>query len=204
MFLPVIAVSLFASTLGLGAPSTDTTVARRGADPVVYKIDATHSSVEFVIRHFMSRIRGQFKDWTGSITADPANWATGSVEVTIQTTSILTNNERRDNDLRSPNFFEVEKNPTITFKSTKVERSGDNLKIFGDLTMKGVTKPVVLEGKFLGTQKNANGKARVGFEASLTLNRLDYGVTWNRVVEGGGMMLGDDVKIEITVEAVQQ
>ncbi|MDQ6830452.1 MAG: YceI family protein [Gemmatimonadota bacterium] len=204
MLLSVAAVSLFASTLGLGAPASDTTIGRRSVEPVVYKIDATHSSVEFVIRHFMSRVRGQFKDWSGTIAADPADWSTGSVEVTIQTASITTNSDRRDNDLRSPNFFEVDKNPTITFKSTKVERTGDNLKISGDLTMKGTTKPVVLEGKFLGAQKLANGKSRVGFEASVTLNRLDYGVKWNRVVEGGGMMLGDDVKIEITVEAIQQ
>ncbi|MEP6690313.1 MAG: YceI family protein [Gemmatimonadaceae bacterium] len=176
----------------------------RAADPVVYKVDVAHSSVEFVIRHFVSRVRGSFKDWNATITADPTNWSSGSVDVTLNTASITTNNDRRDADLRSPNFFDAEKNPTISFKSNKVERSGDELKISGDLTMKGVTKAVVLTGKYLGATKTQSGKARVGFEASVTVNRLDWGVTWNRAVEGGGMMLGDEVKIEIVIEAVQQ
>ena len=174
------------------------------ADPSAWRIDKTHSELTFQIRHFMSRVRGTFRDWKGTVNiADPAKWESGSVNVEIQTASIFTDNERRDNDLRSGNFFLADSFPVITFKSTKVERSGEKLKLYGDLTIRGTTKPVVLEGSYLGVQKSANGQERVGFDASVIVNRLDYGVKWNRAVEGGGMMLGDDVKIEIAVEAVR-
>jgi polyisoprenoid-binding protein YceI len=174
------------------------------ADPSAWRIDKTHSELTFQIRHFMSRVRGTFRDWKGTVNiADPAKWESGSVNVEIQTASIFTDNERRDADLRSGNFFLADSFPLITFKSTKVERSGEKLKLYGDLTIRGTTKPVVLEGNYLGVQKSANGQERVGFDASVMVNRLDYGVKWNRAVEGGGMMLGDDVKIEIAVEAVR-
>lgn len=174
------------------------------ADPSAWRIDKTHSELTFQIRHFMSRVRGTFRDWKGTVNiADPAKWETGAVSVEIQTASIFTDNERRDADLRSGNFFLADSFPLITFKSTKVERSGEKLKLYGDLTIRGTTKPVVLEGNYLGVQKSANGQERVGFDASVTVNRLDYGVKWNRAVEGGGMMLGDDVKIEIAVEAIR-
>ena len=189
-------------------PSTRPPAALAGApaaDPNAWRIDKTHSELTFQIRHFMSRVRGTFRDWKGSVTmADPAKWETAAIDVEIQTPSVFTDNDRRDADLRSSNFFAADSFPTITFKSTRVERNGDAAKIYGDLTIRGVTKPVVLEGHFLGLQNNANGGQRLGFEASTTVNRLDYGVKWNRGVEGGGMMLGDEVKIEIAIEAVRQ
>lgn len=205
--------SLFLPAVFLPTRTIPSASARRAVDhasssamaaPSTFKIDASHSELTFQIRHMVSRVRGTFKDWNGMVIADPTNWSSGSVDVTIQTASITTNNDRRDADLRSGNFFDAEKNPTITFKSTKVEQSGDNVKITGDLTMRGVTKPVVLEGKVIGVTKDAKGKARVGFEASTTINRTEYGVTWNRAVEAGGMLLGDDVKIEIVIAAVEQ
>lgn len=174
------------------------------ADPAAWRIDKTHSELTFQIRHFMSRVRGTFRDWKGTVNiADPAKWENGAVNVEIQTASIFTDNDRRDADLRSGNFFLADSFPVITFKSTKVERAGDKLKLYGDLTIRGTSKPVVLEGNYLGVQKSANGQERVGFDASVIVNRLDYGVKWNRAVEGGGMMLGDDVKIDIAVEAVR-
>ena len=144
----------------------------------------------FSIRHIVSRVRGTFRQWEGSITIpDPVNWDRGSsIDVTIQTASIFTDNERRDAHLRTSDFFLADSFPTITFRSTRIERSGDEAKIHGNLTMRGVTKPVVITGEFLGTQ--GAEFQRVGFEGTTKLNRLDYGVAWNRALEGGGVTLG--------------
>ena len=177
------------------APVHDTT-------QTVWQIDAGHSDISFRIRHFMSRVRGTFKQWEGTITGDSTNWATASVNVTIQTASIDTGHERRDNDLRSDNFFDAANHPTITFKSTRVEVDGAELRITGDFTMRGVTRPVVLTGQFLGSSASSQGRTRVGFEATTKVDRTAYGVTWNRALEGGGVMLGDEVEIELAVEAI--
>ena len=170
--------------------------------PAVWNIDKGHSSVNFQIRHFVSKVRGSFTDFKGTITADPDAWQGAQIDVEITAPSITTNNDRRDADLRSSNFFAVDSFPTITFKSTRIERTGDDAMIYGTLTIRGVMKPVVLTGTFNGIQKSAQAD-RVGFDATTTVNRMDYGVKWNRAVEGGGVMLGDDVKIEINVEAVR-
>ena len=171
--------------------------------PSTWKVDPTHSELSFSIRHLVSRVRGQFDTWTGTIIADPTDWSTASVEVVAQTSTIDTNNERRDEDLRSPNHFDAEANPTVTFKSTKVSRfAGDSVQVAGNLTVHGVTKPVVLRGHFNG-MTGAPGKRRAGFEAETTINRQDFNMTWNRMVEGSSM-LGDAVKIEIDIAAVEQ
>jgi len=167
-----------------------------------WTIDRAHSEVTFRIRHFMSRVSGTFTDWSGTIQADPAHWAGGSVTASISTASIDTREERRDTDLRSPRFFNADTFPTITFVSRSVAQQGDSLTITGDLTMRGVTRPVVLKGSVLGVMPGA--RPRAGFEVTTTLNRMDYGVAWNRMLEGGGTMLGDDVEIRINVEAVRQ
>ena len=186
-------------------PTLVTPVAHRPkpAAPVVWNIDKGHSVVTFQIRHFVSKVRGSFADFKGTITADPDAWENAQIDVEIATPSITTNNERRDNDLRSPNFFAVDTFPTMTFKSTRIERKGDDAKIYGTLTMRGVSKPIVLDGHFNGIQKSSQGGDRVGFDATTTINRLDYGVKWNRAAEGGGVVLGDEVKIEINVEAIK-
>ncbi len=171
--------------------------------PAVWTIDKTHSNVGFQIRHFVSRVPGRFKEVKGTISADPDSWQNAAIEVEIQTASVSTNNDGRDADLRSNNFFAADSFPVITFRSTKVERSGDDAKIYGDLTIRGVTKAVVLDGHYNGIQPGSRLE-RVGFDATTTINRLDFGVKWNRAVEGGGVMLGDEVKIEINVEAVHQ
>ncbi len=174
------------------------------ADPNTWRIDAGHSDLSFSIRHFVSRVRGTFGKWAGTIIVDTIDVTKGSVDVTIQGTSIDTQSENRDNDLRSANFFEVEKYPTITFRSTKVEGRKDDLTVTGDLTIRGVTKPVVLKGRYLGvTAPDQRGTRRMGFEATTTINRLDFGVTWNRAAEGGGVMLGDEVRIDIAIEAMK-
>ena len=172
------------------------------AAPPAWSIDVAHSEVNFRIRHFMSRVSGTFTDWSGTIQGDPANWSGGAVTATINVASVDTRQERRDADLRSGRFFAVDSFPTITFVSRSVVQQGDSLTVSGDLTMRGVTKPVVLKGMVLGVMPGE--RPRAGFEVTTTLNRLDYGVMYNRVLEGGGTMLGDDVEIRINVEALRQ
>lgn len=171
--------------------------------PVRWQIDATHSELTFRIRHLVSRVRGQFNTWSGTITADPASLGGGSVSVDIQTASIDTNNERRDTHLRSADFFDAENHPTITFRSTRVEANGRGLRVHGNLTIRGVTRPVVLQGQMLEVG-GAPGRRRIGFEAETQIDRMDYGVSWNRAAEGGGAVLGDEVTITIAIEAVEQ
>ena len=174
----------------------------RPVAPSVWTIDKTHSNVSFQIRHFVSKVRGVFSEVKGTVTADDDGWQNAQIDVEIATASVNTNSDARDKDLRSSNFFVADSFPAISFTSTRIERKGDDAKISGNLTIRGVTKPVVLEGHYNGMQKSARGD-RIGFDASTTINRLDYGVKWNRAAEGGGVMLGDEVKIEINVEAVR-
>jgi len=174
-------------------------------DPVKWEIDPVHSEITFRVRHFVTKVPGTFLQWTGTITADPVKLSDGAVEVVIQTASISTKNERRDAHLRSPDFFAADSFPTITFKSTKVDVAGSTIKLAGELTIRGVTKPVVLTGEFGGVSGPPEPKKqRIGFSASTKVNRIDYGVKWNRALEGGGFMLSDDVEITINVEAVRQ
>lgn len=171
--------------------------------PLTWKIDPTHSELSFTIRHMVSKVRGQFDAWSGTIIADPADWNAASVEVVAQTSSIDTNNERRDADLRSDNHFDADANPTVTFRSTKVSRfAGDSVTVAGNLTMHGITRPVVLRGHLNGIT-GAPGKRRAGFEAEATINRKDFNMTWNRIVEGSSMV-GDEVRIEVDIAAVEQ
>ena len=198
--------ALVTTVLVLAIPQTSTSAVPsvRDTTPAVWQIDAGHSDISFRIRHFMSRVRGTFNQWEGTITADTSRWDAASVNVSIQTASIDTRHDRRDSDLRSDNFFDAANHPSIIFQSTRVEAQGNELRIHGNLTIRGVTRPVVLEGRFLGSSSSPQGGARIGFEASTTINRTDFGVTWNRVVEGGGVMLGDEVEIDLAVEAVRQ
>jgi polyisoprenoid-binding protein YceI len=195
-FAPALAVAQSA------VPASSKTGASVGS-PSTWKIDPTHSELSFTIRHMVSKVRGQFDAWSGTIIADPADWSGASVEVVAQTQSIDTNNERRDADLRSDNHFDADANPTVTFKSTKVTRfAGDSLTVAGNLTMHGITRPVVLRGHFNG-MTGVPGKRRAGFEAETTVNRKDFNMAWNRIVEGSSMV-GDEVRIEIDIAAVEQ
>ena len=171
------------------------------AAPETFQFDKNHTLVGFRIRHFVSKVEGRFKDFEGTITLDRQNPSASKVELTIQTASIDTAVENRDKDLRSSNFFEVEKFPTITFKSTKIEsRGGESYEVTGDLTMKGVTRPVTLTVKSGGFVK-LKGIEKAGFDVTGKLDRTQFGLTWNRALEGGGTMLSDDVDINIQVEA---
>jgi polyisoprenoid-binding protein YceI len=168
--------------------------------PEAWSIDKGHSTAEFKVRHFTANVVGQFRDFEGSINIDRANPAKSNVEFTIQAKSIDTGSERRDTHLRGADFFDVEKFPTISFKSSAVAaKSKDVYDVTGDLTMHGVTKRVTLPVTFLGFMKNPRGE-KGGFEIETTLNRKDYGIVWNRALDDGGFMLSDDVKISINLE----
>ena len=165
-----------------------------------WTVDKSHSTANFKIRHFTANVVGAFNDFDGTINLDRANPAKSSVEFTIQATSVDTNSENRDKHLRSADFFEVEKFPTITFKSTAVAAKGkDAFDVTGDLTMHGVTKRVTLPVTFGGFAKTQRGE-KAGFEVETTLNRKDYGIVWNRALDEGGFMLSDDVKVTINLE----
>ncbi|HUR81385.1 MAG TPA: YceI family protein [Thermoanaerobaculia bacterium] len=168
-------------------------------------VDKPHSNVEFRIRHLMSNVTGRFKDFNLAATLDRADPARSSVEFNIQAASIDTGEPPRDEHLRSPDFFEAAKYPTISFKSSVVTPKGPTqFDVTGDLTMHGVTKRVTLPIEFNGFGKDARGAERAGFAVTATLDRKDYGITWNRVLDEGGVLLGDEVKVTIDLELVRK
>jgi len=171
-----------------------------------WKIDAGHSLAEFGVKHLMvSTIKGRFTDIAGTITVDENDVTKSSVEVTISVASVNTFDENRDNHLKSPDFFDVEQFPTITFKSTKVEKkSGDRLDVTGDLTIHGVTRPVTLETEFNGRGASPWGSEVIAYSAETSISRKDFGLGWNVALEAGGVVVGDKVKIAIEAEAVKQ
>jgi polyisoprenoid-binding protein YceI len=170
------------------------------ADTFVF--DKAHSTIGFQVRHLFSTVPGKFDDFTGTITYDEANPENSSVVVTIKTASVDTGVKMRDDDLRSPNFFDAAKYPEITFKSTSVKATGNNTAdVTGDLTMHGVTKEIVLKVELLGKGTGMKpGSVVSGWNAATALKRTDYGLTWNKVIEGT-QVVGDDVKIDLNVEA---
>jgi polyisoprenoid-binding protein YceI len=171
-----------------------------------YKIDSAHSSAHFVVRHMMvTNVRGGFRSVNGTVMFDPANPAASSIEAVIDAASINTNDDQRDAHLRSADFLDTEKFPAITFKSTKVEPAGDGeWKASGDLTIHGVTRPVVLkvEGP-TNEEKDPSGNIRIGASAATKIKRSDFGLTWNAALETGGILVGDDLKIELDVSLIK-
>lgn len=173
------------------------------ASAAEYGIDGTHSNVGFSIRHLVSKVNGEFTDYDGMIDFDPAKPEQAKIKATVKTTSIDTRNKKRDDHLRSPDFFDAKKYPKMEFVSKKVSKTGDNKYVMeGDLTLHGVTKPVKLDVEMLGQGKDFEGKERMGFSAKGTINRKDYGIVWNTKLDSGGVVLGDDVEININLEAV--
>ena len=174
----------------------------RAAD--TYNIDPNHSNMGFTIRHFFSKVPGHFTKFEGTIAYDAADVTKSTVNVSIDSASIDTTVPDRDKHLRSADFFDVEKFPKITFASTKVTSVAANkLQVEGTLTMKGIAKPVTLDVDVLGMGPDAWGGYRSGFEARTKVNRMDFGVSWNKALEGGGTLLGEDVEIVLNIEAVK-
>jgi polyisoprenoid-binding protein YceI len=170
-----------------------------------YTIDSVHSSVAFKVRHLVSRTAGEFNDFSGTITADFENLAGSGVELRIQAASIDTKDEGRDKHLRSADFFDVEKYPEITFSSSKVTKVDDtSFAVVGTLNMHGVSRQITLTVTYLGEATDPWGGTRAGYELSTTLNRKDYGISWNKTLDNGGLILGDEVEISIDLEVVKK
>ncbi len=169
----------------------------------VWTIDAVHSSVDFSVKHMVfATAKGRFSDVKGTITLDNENVANSTVEVEIGTASVDTRDAKRDEHLRSADFFDVETYPALTFMSTQVEAAnGADLKVTGDLTMHGVTKQVVLDTEFNGQGTNPWGQGVISYTAHTKINRKDFGLNWTAALESGGVLVGDDVKIAIEIEA---
>ena len=170
-----------------------------------YAIDEAHTTVGFSIPHLViNRVHGNFRQLSGAIVYDEADITKSSVEVVIKAAGIDTGNDKRDGHLRSPDFFDADKYPEIVFRSSRIERQGEGYLCTGTLTMHGVSKEIQIPFAITGTVRDPWGKTRLGAEAALTLNRQDYGIVYNKTLESGGMLLGNDVKIELNVEAVQE
>lgn len=168
-----------------------------------WKLDPSHSTIEFVAKHMMiTTVRGRFAEFEGTIVADEANIGASSVEVTMKAASIDSRADQRDAHLRSPDFLDVEKYPEVTFRSTRVEGSKDKFTVTGDLTIRDVTRPITLDATFEGTGKDPWGGTRSSFSASGKFDRRDYGLTWNVALEAGGILVSNEVKIQIEAQAV--
>jgi polyisoprenoid-binding protein YceI len=181
-------------------PDTTTTETR-----TTWTIDPAHTDVSFSVKHLMiSTVRGRFADVKGTITFDGTDVTGAQVDAEIAAASIDTRQDQRDAHLRSADFFEVEKYPTITFRSRRVERvKGERYRIVGDLTIRDVTREVVLDGTDEGRGRDPWGGERLGFSAATTIDRRDFGLTWNQALETGGVLVSNEIKISLDVEAVK-
>lgn len=188
--------------------STQSVTVNAGSTPATstWQIDPAHSHVEFAVKHLMiSTVRGRMSEFTGEIRLDEADPARSAVHAEIDAASIDTRNEQRDEHLRSADFFDVANHPTVTFDSRTIEgESKEGWRVTGDLTIRGVTRPVTLDMTESGAGVDPWGNQRRGFSASAVIDRRDFGLTWNQVLEAGGFALSHDVKVTLDVEAVQQ
>jgi polyisoprenoid-binding protein YceI len=180
------------------ATATQTTT----TETTTYRIDPAHSEVAFQVRHLLTRVRGRFLQFEGTFTYDEQQRESSSADVTILAASIDTSEASRDVHLRSGDFFDVEQYPTLTFRSTRVAEAGpERLDVAGDLRIHGVTRPVTLAVTVLGRATDPWGNEKLGFEAETTINRKDFGLTWNAALETGGVLVGDEVTIQLSIQA---
>jgi polyisoprenoid-binding protein YceI len=171
-----------------------------------YQIDPAHSTAGFTVRHMMvSNVSGAFTKMSGTVEYDPNKPAQSRIEAVIEAASVDTRNEKRDADLRSPNFFDSASYPTITFRSKNIEKAGDGrLRVMGDLTIRGVTKEVVLDVEGPTPEIQAQGAFRMGASGATRINRQDFGIKWNRALDNGGVVVSDEVRINIEVELMRR
>lgn len=171
-----------------------------------YTVDASHSQVAFKVRHLgFSKVRGRFTGFEGTVRMAPGDFTTLEADASIELATITTGDPKRDAHLRSDDFFAAEQHPTMTFKGDVVsDASGNDFKLEGDLTIRGTTKRVVLDVTYLGEATDPWGGSRVAFEARGTINRTDFGLNWNQVLEAGGLLVGEEVELELELQAVQQ
>jgi polyisoprenoid-binding protein YceI len=168
-------------------------------------IDKAHSEATFVVRHLITKVRGRFADFEGTVEFDPTEPEQSSAAFVVQAASIDTGQPDRDAHLRSADFFDVDRFPTLAFTSTGVTPAGTNrFDLAGQLTIRGISRPIVLPVTYLGTATDPWGRERSGFEAEITINRKDFGLTWNAPLETGGFLVGDEVRIALSVQAVAE
>jgi polyisoprenoid-binding protein YceI len=193
--------TLLATFAGLAALAA---FAATGTAADKYSADPAHSSIGFAVKHMVvSKVKGYFNDYTVDIVYDDKDITKSSVVVAIKTASIDTKQAKRDDHLRSPDFFDAAKFPEITFKSKRIEKSGDGYAAVGDLTMRGVTKEITLPFTFAGVVTDPYGNTRLGLSGGTKINRQDYGVSWSKSLDNGGLVVSDDVEIEVEIEAVK-
>lgn len=177
----------------------DTTTAQ------TYAIDKAHSELTFQVRHLLTKVRGRFPEFSGTVRLDQQHPEASSVSLTIDAASVDTNTADRDQHLRSGDFFAVDTHPAITFQSSRVVRkASDTYDVAGTLTIRGVAKDITLPVTYLGTAKDPWGGTRAGFETGITINRKEFGLTWNAALETGGFLVGDEVQISVSIQAVAQ
>ena len=170
-----------------------------------FKIDTSHSNIGFKVSHLVvSKVRGNFNNYSGKLEFNTKTKKLKSVQAVIKANSVDTRHAKRDGHLKSPDFFDVQRHPNLTFKSTKIMQKGDKITIQGNLTMKGVTKKITLKGSFNGMIKAHKGKLHLGFEGTGTINRKDFGMTWNKKLDAGGLSIGDEVTLVLEIEAIEQ
>jgi polyisoprenoid-binding protein YceI len=170
-----------------------------------FAIDPVHTTIEFAAKHLMiSKVRGRFRQFAGSIVVPEGSDVPSSIEVTIEAASVDTHEEQRDQHLRSADFLDAEKYPQLTFRSTGFDGSGGSFRVRGDLTIHGTTREVSLETTFEGRGPDPWGNHRIGYEARTTISRKEFGLTWNQLLETGGALVGDEIRIELNVEATAQ
>jgi len=181
--------------------------ASHSAIAATYVIDASHSNVGFSIRHLLAKVSGSFNEFEGEFNFDPAKVEAMTGKVAIKTASINTNNAKRDEHLRAPDFFDAAKNPELSFVIKKVtadKKDKKKFKIEGDFTMHGMTHPETLAAEYVGTEKDPWGNTKAGFSAAGKLSRKKYGITWNKTLDSGNLLLGDDVEVQINFEAAEK
>ena len=174
------------------------------AEPARWNLDPEHSTIEFRVAHMVvSKTAGRFTDYAGFIDMDADTGAVTTVEATIKPASVNTNHEKRDTHIRNADFLDVEHYPTMTFKMKSHKKTGENFVMVGDFTLRGVTKEVTLAGRYNGATKDPWGNTRAGFSAEGKLNRKDFGMVWNKTLDSGGLVVGDEVQIRLDIECIK-
>lgn len=174
------------------------------AESAHWNVDQEHSTIGFRVAHMVvSKTTGRFMDYTGFVEMDAEAGTLKAIEATIKMVSVNTNHEKRDTHLRNPDFFDVEKFPTMTYKMKSYKKNGDGYQAIGDLTLRGVTKEITLTGNFNGVTKDPWGNTRAGFNAEGKLNRKDFGMVWNKTLDSGGLVVGDEVHLHLDIECIK-
>jgi polyisoprenoid-binding protein YceI len=174
------------------------------AESARWNVDPEHSTVEFRVSHMVvSKTTGRFLEYSGFIDMDAEAGTVNAIEATIKTASVNTIHEKRDAHLRNPDFFDVENYPTMNYKMKSYKKTGETYTAIGDLTLRGVTKEITLVGNYNGATKDPSGNARAGFNAEGKLNRKDFGMIWNKTLDSGGLVVGDEVQIRLDIECIK-